>query len=118
MYRAYFTAVVLLANLCGAGGARADCYDILGCTNKDDFSRHFSDYLASAQDGPNCEFLYQMRNLIFKEHGYCFVTQRAIAALGNEGCHVRSLGALGLSPLERKNAATILQAERRKGCGE
>jgi len=49
-------ALACLISLVGAGSASAGCYDVFGCTNA---SRFRMDDLMS---GPNCEFLYTMRN--------------------------------------------------------
>jgi hypothetical protein len=93
----------------------ADCYDLLGCTNHDLFSHHYN-YLASVSSGPTCDFLYQMRNRIYAEHGYCFVTPRGISEIGNDGCHIHDQAAVPLSNIERSNVATIQRAERAKHC--
>jgi len=95
--------------------AFADCYDILGCTDTDLFSRNYS-YLASPSDGPNCDFLWQMRNRIYAEHGYCFHTARGIAEMGNAGCRYNDAASVPLNRIEQANIATIQQAERVKGC--
>ena len=92
--------------------ALADCYDLVGCDNKDLFSKHYDDYLGSIADGPNCGFLYMMRNRIYQQHGYCFSTARAISALGNAGCSIKNQAAVPLSNIERANIATIQRAER------
>jgi hypothetical protein len=93
----------------------ADCYDLLGCSNHDLFSAHYG-YLASVSGGPTCDFLYQMRNRIYAEHGYCFVTPRGISEIGNDGCHIHDQAAVPLSNIERSNVATIQRAERAKHC--
>jgi hypothetical protein len=98
-----------------AGPALAGCFDLLGCTDRDLFSKHFS-YLASRSQGPNCDFLWQMRNQIFAEHGYCFRTARGISEIGNEGCRYNDLASVPLNAIERANVATIAQAERLKSC--
>jgi len=98
-----------------AGPVLADCYDVVGCSNHNLFSRHYSDYLA-ADDGPTCDFLYQMRNRIYAEHGYCFKTARGIDEIGNDGCHINNQAAVPLSNIERSNIATIQRAERAKSC--
>jgi hypothetical protein len=90
--------------------AIADCYDVFGCSNRDAFR------LADLLSGPNCEFLYQMRNGIYAEHHYCFRTPRAIASFGNAGCVSSDVNALGMSSLELANAGAILQAEKIKRC--
>ena len=40
------------------------------------------------------------------------------ATFGNAGCVTGDAGALRLNAVERANTATILQAERAKGCAE
>ena len=106
-------AVALL--LLGSYPVRADCYDILGCSNTSLFSRHF-DYLGSVANGPKCDFLYLMRNAIYKEHGYCFKTARARSEFSNDGCHIDNIAAVPLNLVERANIATIIRAERLKHC--
>ena len=94
------------------GPAAAECYDVFGCSNVDRFR------LRDLESGPNCDFLYTMRNQIYADHHYCFKTTRAIATFGNEGCRTGNPNALGLNGVERANAVTILQAERALGCPE
>jgi hypothetical protein len=108
-------AAGILAAIASATPALADCYDVVGCDNKDLFSKGYS-YLGSVADGPNCAFLYMMRNRIYQEQGYCFATARAIAALGNAGCSIHSQAAVPLSSIEQANIATIQRAEKAKGC--
>jgi hypothetical protein len=107
-------AAVLAAGLGVAGAAAADCYDVVGCTNQNLFSYHYR-YLVSRY-GPTCDFLYQMRNRIYAEHGYCFKTPRGIAEIGNRGCYLYDQGAVRLSRIEQSNVATIQGAERAKFC--
>lgn len=109
-----FVGASVFAALVGAGAARADCYDVLGCTDRDDFSRGWR-YLASVEDGPTCEFLWTMRNAVFAEHGYCFRTARGRAAFAGP-CRTSDVDALGLSRIERANVDTIARAERAKNC--
>ena len=104
--------VALVASF--ASPVLADCYDLLGCTDKNAFSAHYS-YLVAA-DGPTCDFLYVMRNSIYSQHGYCFKTARAIQALGNTGCRIRNMADVPLSQIERNNIATIARAETAKRC--
>jgi hypothetical protein len=100
----------ILVGLCGSAGA--ECYDVFGCANADLFR------LRDLMSGPNCDFLYTMRNEIYAEHHYCFKTARAIATFGNDGCISGNPNALGLNGVERANAATILKAEHMLGCPE
>ena len=90
--------------------ALADCYDVFGCSNRDLFA--YRDLVS----GPNCEFLWQMRNRIYQENGYCFKTQRAIATLGNDGCRYWDEGAVPMNRIERANVAAIKRAEAALGC--
>jgi hypothetical protein len=110
-------AVLVIAALAVslASPVLAACYDLLGCTNSADFSRHYSDYLASP-NGPTCDFLYQMRNQIYADHGYCFATARGIAEIGNQGCSIHNQSQVPLSNVERNNVAVILRAENARGC--
>jgi YARHG domain len=95
-----------------SGAAYADCYDVFGCTERDRFS------FEQLANGPNCEFLYTMRNRIYQQHQYCFKTARAIATLGNQDCRINDINQVPLSRVEQNNAATILQVEHAKGCPE
>ncbi|WP_375457553.1 YARHG domain-containing protein [uncultured Enterovirga sp.] len=99
-----------LLALAWSPAAEAACYDVFGCTERDDFRA------ADLRGGPNCEFLWAMRNQIFKDRGYCFRTARAISYFGNEGCRFDDMAAVPLSRVERANAAVIAQVEREKGC--
>ncbi len=93
-----------------AGPAAADCYDVFGCSNRDRFAH--SDLVS----GPNCEFLWQMRNRIYAENGYCFKTARAIATFGNADCRWTSEAAVPMNRIERANVAAIKRAEGALGC--
>ena len=105
-------ALACLMTFAGAGSASAGCYDVFGCTNASRFRMN------DLMSGPNCEFLYTMRNGIYAEHGYCFHTARGRATFGNQGCVTGNPNALGLNAVEHYNAGVILQAERAKGCVE
>ncbi len=90
--------------------AAADCWDVFGCSDRNHF--RFRDLVS----GPNCDFLWQMRNGIYRENGYCFKTARAIAAFGNDGCRHTSESSLPMNRIERANVATIERAEKALGC--
>lgn len=89
--------------------AAAGCYEGLGCTDTDRFSR-------AALREQSCDFLYYLRNSIYQENGYCFRTQRAIRTLGNAGCYIRDAGRVPLNSVERDNADAIKRTERWLGC--
>jgi hypothetical protein len=112
MRKSTFRAAAFFALVVYGGAAAADCYDVFGCTDRNQFR------LSDLMSGPNCEFLYVMRNRIYAQHGYCFQTPRAIATFGDAGCVSGDANALGLSAIELGNATTILQAEQAKGCPE
>jgi hypothetical protein len=93
-----------------ANGANADCYDVFGCSDSNYFRA------AELMRGPNCEFLWTMRNAIYKQHGYCFRTQRGIEAFGNAGCRFDDVNAVPLNNFERANVATIKLVEASHNC--
>ena len=105
-------SALIVAFVAVSGAARAECYDVFGCPERDRFR------LQDLLDGPNCDFLYTMRNQIYADHHYCFKTQRAIATFGNAGCRYADPGQAPLNAAERANAAVILSAEKIKGCPE
>jgi hypothetical protein len=113
--RAAAIAAGALVATMAAAPAIADCYDVVGCTNKTLFSKNYG-YLGSVSDGPSCDFLYMMRNRIYAQHGYCFKTARGISEIGNSGCYISNQAAVPLSNIERDNIATIQKAERAKSC--
>jgi hypothetical protein len=92
--------------------AAANCYDVNGCTDRNLFK------LRVLLDGPTCEFLYEVRNGIYQQHGYCFHTPLAIATFGNALCATDDASELHLNAIERANATTILRAEQTLGCRE
>ena len=97
-----------------AGPAAADCYDILGCTDRDRFDRHL-DYLGSRRDGPNCRFLREIRHGILAQNGHC--ADPSDEAAGPDSCRAVDADRVRLSPTERANIAVIRRVERMKGCG-
>lgn len=107
---AVLSALVLgQAFVLGAAPARAECYDVLGCSDRDLFSRRF-DYLASPGEGPTCEFLAAMRQNILAGHGWCVPGQE------DASCTTDDPAAVRLGRVERANLGTILRAERLKAC--
>ncbi len=74
---------------------------------------------AIAGDGPEfwgCEELWQNRNQIYKDAGYCFRTARAIRVFGNAGCQYDNLNFVPLSPVQRREIADIQRYENRRNC--
>ena len=89
--------------------AQANCYELIGCTNKDYFKPSDLQQLG-------CQPLWEVRNWIYKENGYCFHTQKAIDAFGNAGCQYDDVAEVPLNDIERHNVSAIKTAEANKGC--
>jgi len=103
------TAVLAIAMTAFAGPALANCYELIGCTDSEYFAKRDLRQLS-------CQNLWDVRNTIYKENGYCFATKRAINYFGNEGCYVEDQGAVKLNTYERQNVAQIVAVEKAKGC--
>ena len=71
---------------------------------------------ASQAYAQTCQDLWAERNQSYKNHGFCFKTQRAIEYFGNGGCYINDESAVTLSPAERARIAQIGQQERAMGC--
>jgi YARHG domain-containing protein len=74
--------------------------------------------LAAPANAQTCQQLWVERNQYYKNHGYCFKTQRAISYFGNGGCTINDEGAVPLSGAERGRINQIVQQERAMGCEE
>jgi hypothetical protein len=107
--RATGAALALLSLFAAAPAATAGCYEVIGCTHD-----HYIPEDLLWQLG--CEPLYDVRNMTYKENGYCFSTQKAIARFGNEGCYIADAAAVPLNAYERANVALIRKVEKAKGC--
>ena len=74
---------------------------------------------AEVPTGASCEDLWYARNLIWHRYGYCFTTDRAIRAFGNDQCQSgvdRAAVALGMSDEDRAEVDRIVAEETRLGC--
>jgi YARHG domain len=89
--------------------ARANCYEQIGCTNSDYFEPWQLKQLS-------CQILWEVRNWIYKENGYCFHTPKAIETFGNAGCLYDDAGDVPLNAAERHNVSAVKKAEAKKGC--
>jgi hypothetical protein len=89
--------------------ARAKCYELIGCSNKDYYQ--LSDLMQLG-----CQPLWEVRNWIYKENGYCFHTSKAIEAFGNAGCQYDDVADVPLNDAERHNVTMIKKAEGNQGC--
>lgn len=72
---------------------------------------------AAAQSrAETCAGLWTARNEIYKAQGYCFRTQRAIAAFGNAGCQYDNIEDVPLSANDRRAVNDIVRQERDLRC--
>ena len=101
--------IAAIAVLASTSAAMANCYEIIGCDDSDYFTRADLRQLS-------CQSLYEVRNLIYKQNGFCFSTTRAQNTFGNEGCWITKQSQVRLNAIERDNVATIAAVERSKGC--
>jgi len=92
-----------------AAPARANCYELIGCSDKDYYE--LSDLMQLG-----CQPLWEVRNWIYKERGYCFHTPKAIKAFGNAGCQYDDVADVPLNDAESHNVTMIKKAEAVKGC--
>ena len=90
--------------------AVAGCYEGQGCTDSARFSERF------LVENAACAILWQIRNQIYHENGYCLRTPRGIRAFGNAGCRHDDINEVRLNQFERMNVATVAKVERIKGC--
>jgi hypothetical protein len=63
-----------------------------------------------------CQPLWEVRNWIYKENGYCFKMPKAIKVFGNAGCLYDEAAQVPLNQFERYNVKAIKKAEAKKGC--
>lgn len=106
MRRLLLAAIV---SMLSAGQAMAWCYENIGCDDEDRFRRQDLRHLS-------CDALWEVRNGIYFQNGYCFKTDRALDAFGDDGCWVEDQEDVRLSTIERQNVQTIVAVEASKGC--
>jgi hypothetical protein len=113
--RSFFVlvSVGLVSGLIGVSAqtspARANCYELIGCSNKDYFKLSDLKQLG-------CQPLWETRNWIYKENGYCFHTPKAIEVFGNAGCLYDDVNQVPLNPVEQYNVRAIKKVEAKKDC--
>lgn len=65
----------------------------------------------------SCEELWYARNLIWHRNGYCFSTDRAISAFGNDNCRRgQNQSNISLSPADRAEVDRLVALESQSGC--
>lgn len=102
-------ALTLGIALLTSGSAMADCYEIIGCSDEDVFRK--SDLRKFS-----CSTLWELRNAIYFEHGYCFKTRRAINTFGNDECYIEDAEDIDFNEVEEINISRISAVEKRKSC--
>lgn len=102
-------AIAAVLALLSAGPSLAACYEDIGCTDSDAFSK------SDLRDF-SCDALWEVRNTIYQENGYCFQTKKAINFFGNDGCYISDQGKVKMSKIERDNVARIVAVEKQFGC--
>jgi YARHG domain len=102
-------AATLLPVLAIAPAMAGDCYEGIGCPSTQYFSK-------PALKELGCQPLWEVRNRIYKDRGYCFKTAAAITAFGNTGCTITNQASVPLNAFERANVGLIRSVEKAKGC--
>jgi hypothetical protein len=102
-------AYALLISLLVATPASAACYAGIGCTDEDEFD-------AGDLEDLKCSGLWELRNVIYHEAGYCFKTRRAIDFFGNDDCEYDDAEDIRFSEVEQANIDTIAEVESERGC--
>lgn len=92
-----------------APGAHAACFEDIGCTDRDSFSRADLSRLS-------CQNLAWVRNTIYGENGYCFKMPVYRELFDDENCRFDRSGEVPLNRIERANVKAIVGVERAKGC--
>ena len=93
----------------GAAAARADCLEVIGCTDSDRFDLDDLYELS-------CENLWHVRNRIYDENGYCFGSERGQEAFDNSDCWIKNQANVELSEIETYNVDQIVKAEEENAC--
>jgi hypothetical protein len=102
-------AYAFLISMLFAAPVNAACFEDIGCTDEDEFREDDLEDL-------RCSALWELRNVIYFDHGYCFRTRRAINFFGNDQCEYDDAEDIEFSDIERHNISTIRSVEDDKGC--
>lgn len=104
--RRFAWIIILMA---GTSAAHANCYEVIGCDDSQYFSKPQLRQLS-------CQALWEVRNWIYQQNGYCFQTARAKKVFDNDGCWITDQSAVKLNGFERENVARIAATEKAMGC--
>lgn len=103
--------LLLAAMLAGAatGPALANCYEDIGCSDSDYYRKSDLREL-------DCDVLWELRNEIYYENGYCFKTKKAIRFFGNDECEYDDAEDIRFNRYEQRNISTIASVEKELQC--
>ena len=99
--------ILLLGSM--ASPAAASCYEHIGCTDSQSFEHERLELLS-------CQALWEVRNQIYHENGYCFQTGRGMVAFSNDTCTSADGAAIKLNSYERSNITFLKLVEKTNGC--
>src|SRR5215216_6065164 len=102
-------AIALGLALLTSGSAMANCYEIIGCPDVDVFKK-------SDLKKFSCSTLWELRNTMYFEHGYCFKTDRATDFFDNAECTIEDAEDIEFNETEQTNISRISSVEKAKGC--
>lgn len=102
-------AAIALPLIATAPALAGQCYELIGCASSQYFSKHDLAELG-------CQPLWEVRNRIYKDRGYCFHTASGISMMGNQGCFINNQGSVPLNSYESANVSAIRSVEQAKGC--
>ena len=106
MLKVLIAAVLATA---AASPTLANCYEDIGCDDSEVFSR-------SDLRDLDCDVLYEVRNAIYYQNGYCFKTERALDLFGDDECTVEEMADVRLNRFEKENVARISRVEKEFDC--
>ena len=106
MHKLLIAAVMALG---ATGPALANCYEDIGCDDSEYFTKSDLRELS-------CQALWEVRNGIYFQNGYCFKTKKAIRFFGNDECEYDDAADISFNKYEQRNISTITSVESQKGC--
>ncbi|MCJ2016807.1 YARHG domain-containing protein [Methylobacterium sp. E-065] len=72
--------------------------------------------LTTSVRADDCQEAWYQRNLIYKQAGYCFRTERTIRTFGNADCRYDAMRDVRLSRSEQQTVAQLQAFERANAC--
>jgi hypothetical protein len=102
---------VTFGSIAAASGqtTHKNCYEQIGCPH----SRYFQ---KSELRQISCQLLRDVRNIVYKQNGYCFNTDAGKKDYSNEACRYQNEANVPLNAFERHNIALVKRVELEQGC--